>query len=143
MPILRNSEQSKHQDLYSFYTELSDSNEIVSTYIGNSMLAFIDMINQTFVKTQIWGLTSLYRLVLQTKDQWNSEWFVIVSCSGTNEYSFEYLMTSDKRPWEDATVKGVTQNLTEAKKYLLISMKESGGWNDNEELQRHFLENNL
>ena len=107
------------------------------------MLAFIEMIDKTFLETQIWGLTSLYRLVLQAKDQWDTEWFVIVNCIGNNEYYFEYLMTADKRPWDNATVKGVTQNLTEAKKYLLIAMKESGGWTDNVELQNRLSENNL
>jgi len=144
MPIVRNSKQSTDKDLYSFYAELTDnSNEIVTKTIGNNMLAFIEMINQTFLVTQIWGLTSLYRLVLQTKDQWDSEWFVIINCIGNNEYYFEYLMPPDKKPWDDATVKGVTQNLTEAKKYLLIAMKESGGWKDNTELQKKLLENNL
>lgn len=107
------------------------------------MLAFIEMINQTFCETQIWGLTSLYRLALQTKDQWDSECFVIVNCIGNNEYYFEYLMTADKKPWDNATVNGVTQNLKEAKKYLLIAMKESGGWADNTELQKRLIENNI
>jgi len=144
MPIVRNSKQSIDKDLHSFYAELTnDSNAVVTKTIGNNMLALIEMINQTFVETQIWGLTSLYRLVLQTKDQWDSEWFVIVNCIGNTEYYFEYLMTDDKKPWENATVKGVTQNLTEAKKYLLIAMKESGGWADNAELQRILSGNKL
>ncbi len=144
MPIIRNTKQSEDKDLNRFYTELtSDNNDVITKTIGNNMLAFIEMINQTFVDTQIWGLTSLYRLVLQTKDQWDTEWFVIISCIGSNEYYFEYLMTDDKRPWENATVKGVTQNLTEAKKYLLIAMRESCGWADNVELQKRLKENNL
>lgn len=144
MPIIRNTKQSKDKDLHSFYTELTnDGNDVVTKTIGNNMLAFIEMLNQTFVETQIWGLTSLYRLVLQTKDQWDSKWFVIVNCIGNHEYYFEYLMPDDKRPWENATVKGVAQNLADAKKYLLIAMKESGGWVDNTELQKRLLENNL
>ena len=81
------------------------------------------------------GLTSLNRLVLQSKDQWDTERFVIVSSIGSNEYYFEYLMTDHKKPWENATVNGVTQNLEDARRYLLIAMKESEGWADNLELQ--------
>lgn len=142
MPIIRNSKQGK--DLHSFYAELThESNDVVTRTVGTNMLALIEMINQTFVETQIWGLTSLYRLVLQTKDQWNSEWFIIINCIGNNEYCFEYLMTEDKKTWKDATVKGVTQNLAEAKKYLLIAMKECGAWENNDELKRRLLESNL
>ena len=144
MPIIRNTKQSIDKDLYGFYAELTDdANEVVTKAIGKNMLALIEMINQTFVETKIWGLTSLYRLVLQTKDQWDSERFVTIYCIGNNEYYFEYLMTDSKKPWDYATVKGVTQNLTEAKKYLLISMKESGGWANNVELKKRLLENNL
>ena len=144
MPIIRNTKQSIDKDLYGFYAELTDdANEVVTKAIGKNMLALIEIINQTFVETKIWGLTSLYRLVLQTKDQWDSERFVTIYCIGNNEYYFEYLMTDSKKPWDYATVKGVTQNLTEAKKYLLISMKESGGWANNVELKKRLLENNL
>jgi len=144
MPIIRNTNQSRDKDLESFYAELTDdSNDIISKTIGRNMLAFIEMINHTFLETQIWGLTSLYHLVLQTKDKWDSEWFVKVTCLADNQYKFEYLMTADKRPWDKAIVKGIAHGLTDAKKYLLIAMKESGGWTNNLELQKRLLENNL
>ncbi len=134
MSITRNSNQ-KSQTLEEFYLELTkEDNKITTVNIGNAMLLFIDMINQTFKETQIWGLTSHYRLVIQAKDDWKSDWYIIVNCIGNNEYYFEYLMPADKRPWEHATVRGVARSITEAKKYLLISMNECGGWSGNSEL---------
>ncbi|MBV4360655.1 hypothetical protein [Pinibacter aurantiacus] len=143
MPILANSKQSVHKDLIAFYSELTDSDNAVTRTIGLRMLELIEMINQIFPATQICGLTSLYRLVLQAKDQWDSEWFVIVSCAGNNEYYFEYLMTDDKKPWQNARVTGGAINLAEAKKYLLIAMKESNGWKDCSELQMQLVMNDL
>jgi hypothetical protein len=144
MPLLGNSKQNKDKSLEDFYHDLKkDKSNPVWEKIGTDMLAFIEMINETFEQTEIWGLTSHSRLVLQTIDKWDAEWFVIVNCIGSNEYYFEYLMTDDKKPWDYATVKGVTQTLTDAKKYLLIAMKESGGWTDNEELKKLLLDYNI
>ena len=69
------------------------------------------------------GLTSHHRLVPQTKGKMGRRVVVIVSGIGSNEYYFEYLMTDDKKPWNKATVKGVTTTLDDAKTYLLISMR--------------------
>ena len=52
-------------------------------------------------------------------------------------------MPDDKKPWDNATVTGVTTTLEDAKKYLLISMKESGGWQDNNELEKLLTDNKL
>jgi hypothetical protein len=52
-------------------------------------------------------------------------------------------MTDEKKPWDNATVKGVTTTLDGAKRFLLISMKESGGWRNNEELNRLLIDNGI
>ncbi len=136
MPLLANTKQNKGKTLEEYYTEISkDKSNSVWAERRRNMLKFIEIINDNFKETEIWGLTSHSRLVLQTEDKWDSEWFVIIEALG-HEYYFEYLLTDDKKPWENATVKGVTRNLADAKKYLLISMKESGGWKDNLELKR-------
>ena len=105
------------------------------------MLAFIELINQTFVETEIWGLTSHSDLVLQTEDKWDSDWYVTIKCIGNNEYYFEYRLPAYRSPWEYAKVKGVAKDISEAKKYLLIAMKESEGWKDNDELKKTSSEN--
>jgi hypothetical protein len=144
MPLLGNSKQNKTKTLEDFYLGFTkDKSNPVWEKIGKNMLAFIDLINQTFVETEIWGLTSHSHLVLQTEDKWDSDWFVTVNCIGSNEYYFEYRMPADKRPWEYATVKGVAKNIGIAKKYLLIAMKESEGWKDNDEFKRLLSENGI
>ena len=144
MPLIGNTKQNKEKTLENYYLDLTnDKSNPVWSKIGLDMFAFVKMVNETFKETTIWGLTSHSRLVLQTKDKWDAEWFVIVNCIGSNEYYFEYLMTDDKKPWNHATVKGVTTSLDDAKKYLLISMKESGGWQDNNELKKLLTDNGL
>ncbi len=139
MPLLANTKQNKRKKLNGieeYYLDISkDKSNSVWCERGKNMLKFVEMLNENFKKTKIWGLTSHSRLILQNEDNWDSKWFVIIEALG-NEYYFEYLITDDKKPWENATVKGVTRNLVDAKKYLLISMKDSGGWNNNLELKR-------
>lgn len=98
------------------------------------MLAFVNMINETFKETELWGLTSHSRFVIQAKDNWKAEWYITVANIGTNDYYFEYLMPKDKQPWEHARIRGEANSLEEAKKYLLIAMHESEGWKENAEL---------
>ena len=52
-----------------------------------------------------------------------------------NEFIIEYVIPEDKRPWEDALIKGQTRDLEELKKMIIISMIKSGGWSDNPELE--------
>ncbi len=143
MPLLANTKQNKGKALEEYYTEISrDKSNSVWAERGKNMLKLIEIINDSFKETEIWGLTSHSSLVLQTSDKCDSEWFVIIESLG-NEYYFEYLLTDDKKPWENATVKGVVRNLEEAKKYLLISMKECGGWKNNKELEKLINENGI
>ena len=108
------------------------------------MLEFIDMVDEMFHETTIWALTSHLRLVLQTKDDWQSKWLVIISSIGLGEYHFEYLMPEDRQPWDNAIITGgVACNLPNAKIYLLIAMRESEGWKGNAEFERLLMENNL
>ena len=135
MPIRRNSEQ-ENISLEEFYQRFDKK-------IGMRMLPFLDLINQIFQETQLWGLTSLNRLVIQNSDNSNSDWFVIVYNGGMDEYYFEYLLPERKRPWKQATVQGEAKSLEEAKEYLLIAMRESEGWEGNLEFERLLEENGL
>lgn len=101
---------------------------------SEAMIQLINLIDQNFKKTQIWGLTSHYRLVLLTENNWDTRWHVIIENIGSDEYYFDYAMPDEKSPWPNAMVRGVAKSLEEAKKYLAISMNESGAWKGNEEL---------
>ena len=144
MPIRGNSKQNQKRTLQSFYIELTqDHKNVVDVSIGKNMLAFIDMVDRTFEKTQIWGLTSLYHLVLQKEDRWDSDWYIKVISVEDDQYHFEYLLPVHKRPWPNATVTVEVKSLEGAKKYLLIAMKECEGWTGNAELEKLLRDNNL
>lgn len=102
---------------------------------SKGMLALIAIINRLFKETTIWGLTSHYRLILKNTDE-SARYgdFVIISSHNTDSYFFEYLLPEAKSPWEFAYVRGEATSLKQAKDYLLIAMRESGGWSDNAEL---------
>lgn len=135
MPIKRSSDQGS-QTLEEFYIDFLETSTNQYVDIAKKMLKLIEMLNLTFKETQIWGLTSHTRLVIQSEDKWESKWYVIVENVGTDDFYFSYLMPEDKRPWEDARVQGQAKSLEEAKFFMLIAMKESGGWEGNNELNR-------
>lgn len=130
MPITRCSEQ-KRQSLEEFYTEWASVSDEISAGIGKSMLEIITLINETFIETTIYGLTSHAHLLLLSEDNSLSEWYVAIIANDT-EYHIEYQMTKDTRPWENATVKGGTRSIEEFKKFLIIAMFESQGWKSGE-----------
>ncbi|HUC83144.1 MAG TPA: hypothetical protein VMR70_19700 [Flavisolibacter sp.] len=133
MPIKRNSAQPS-KTLEEYYGEMVSSSNEIDQWRGRDMLAFIDVINETFPKTQLFGLTSVDRLVIQAEDYFRSDWYVIVS-GLAGEYSFEYLMPKEKAPWQYAMVRGTAKSLDEARKFFIISIFESEGWKGNAELQ--------
>jgi hypothetical protein len=140
MPIKRNTNQEK-LTLKEFYGELvsrGEKFEKISDFnvnVGKDMIRLLEMINETFKETQLWGLTSLIRLIIQKENDWASDWYVIISGGGAGNYRIEYLVPENKRPWKNARVQGEAKNLEEAKKYLIIAMNECEGWKDNKELQ--------
>ena len=111
----------------------NEKKDIVTKERGIGMLKLIEILDAAFPITRIWGLTSIGRLVLQTEDDWKSNWFIIANCLG-DEYCIEYLLPENKRPWPQAYVRGETRGIDEAEKYLFIAMKECGAWHDNPEL---------
>lgn len=132
MPIQRCSEQ-RRCTLEEFYSEKEMGAHYA--YCGEQMLCFIKLINELFPKTQLFGVTSHFRLVVQREDSTELDWFIIVSALAGDFY-FEYLMPERKAPWRKAYVGGVANSLEEAKEYLLIAMKECEAWKDNAELNQ-------
>lgn len=133
MPIIRCSAQGKiTMTLEEFYQKLS--NEKNSEYIqqaGKSMLLLLDMINLTFIKTNLYGLTSHDTLCVFPTYNWEDEWFLKITGVDKNVFKFEYTIPSDKRPWKNAIVVGVEK----AKEFLIIAMVESNVWQNNNELR--------
>lgn len=99
------------------------------------MLAFIRMVNNTFVETTLYGLTSLYSLVIQETDNWQDKWYIKVSSSG-DTFFFEYEMPGEQSPWKGATVRGEAKSVEEARDFLIIAMTNCEGWADNRELKK-------
>lgn len=136
MPIIRSSDQ-KSKTLEEFYKELTIGNAtVVENEIGKAMLEFISIVNETFAKTTLYGLTSHYSLVIQATDNWEDGWFVTVYSIGDNKFQFEYQMPEKQAPWNYAVVKGQANTIDEAKEFLIIAMTESEGWSDNKELRQ-------
>lgn len=136
MPIIRYSGQ-KSMTLEEFYRELMN---VDSTFIenetGKSMLEFISMVNLTFTKTILYGVTSHYSLVIQATDNWEDDWLVTVNSIGDKRFQFEYQMPEEQSPWNYAVVKGEANTMDEAKDFLIIAMTESKGWVNNKELKK-------
>ena len=135
MPIKRSPDQ-ENQTLEEFYNKFLETGTNQYVDIAKKMLALIEIINQTFKETQLWGLTSHTRLIIQSEDSSESKGFVIIENVGTDDFYFSYLMPVDKRPWEGARVQGQAESIREARSFMLIAMKESEGWPGNIELEK-------
>lgn len=136
MPIIRSTNQNS-QTLEEFYLEMISSKANYSVdKIGKTMLEFISMVNETFTETTLYGTTSHDTLVIQENDHWEDGWFVAVYSNGDSKVQFEYKMAEEDSPWKNAIVKGQANTIEEAKEFLIISMKESGGWSENKELHK-------
>ncbi len=136
MPIIRYSGQ-KSMTLEEFYQELMNGEStFIENEIGKAMLEFISMVNLTFTKTILYGVTSHYSLVIQATDNWEDDWLVTVYSIGDRRFQFEYQMPKEQSPWDYAVVKGEANTIDEAKDFLIIAMIESEGWPDNEELRK-------
>lgn len=136
MPIIRYSGQ-KSMTLEEFYRELMNSESTgIENETGKSMLEFISMVNQTFTKTTLYGVTSHYSLVIQATDNWEDDWLMTVNSIGDKRFQFEYQMPEEQSPWNYAVVKGEANTMDEAKDFLIIAMTESKGWVNNKELKK-------
>ncbi|MFC0425773.1 hypothetical protein [Chryseobacterium scophthalmum] len=104
------------------------------------MLEVLEFLNVCFKNTVIYGLTSHSHLLLFNNNNSEDYYVSLVGYKSKyyNEFIIEYLLSSDKSPWEGAVVKGGTAELEDFKKMIIISMTESGGWKDNPELEDCF-----
>lgn len=141
MPIVRCKDQ-KRQTLEEFYSEWASYEDKFSIDLGKAILSIIEFINNTFIETKIFGLTSHAHLILLAQNSSESEWFVKLITNGL-EFYIEYLIPKENQPWENAIVKGETTSMEEFKNYIIIAMVESQGWNDSDELQKLYLQSKV
>jgi len=127
MPIKKCKDQD-YSTLQEFYTDPK-----VPKPIGEATLKLISWLNETFKTTEIFGLTSHYRLVLLSENSSSANSNVIISAMGIRYY-FEYLIPTEEAPWEHAHITGFTDNFEDAKKYILLCIKKSKGWESSVEL---------
>ncbi|MCX8523481.1 hypothetical protein OF897_06060 [Chryseobacterium formosus] len=138
MPIIRRSEQ-KRQTLEDFYKEFIPKPEDAFGDVGTPMLEVLDFLNLSFENTIVYGLTSHDHLLLFNSDKSDDYYVSIVGYKSKyyNEFIIEYVLPSDKSPWEGAVVRGGTAEWEDFKKMIIISMTESGGWKNNPELEEY------
>ncbi|MDM5326717.1 hypothetical protein [Neobacillus sp. CF12] len=122
---LESCKDQKSQTLIEFYTELSNRDGPPWNKIGNAMLKFIQMINEIFKETKIFGLTSHANLNLLSKNEYTSTWHVSIQASVLEGYHISH-----------KDVKLFAKDIIEAKEHLLNAMIKSNGWPKSEELKR-------
>lgn len=139
MPIIRRSEQ-KRKTLEGFYKDFIPKPENTLGDVGTPMLEILEFLNLSFKNTIIYGSTSHAQLLLFNSDKSDDYYVSIVGYTYKydNEFVVEYVIPSDKSPWEGAIVRGVTRQFEDLKKMIIISMTESGGLKDNPELEDRF-----
>jgi len=129
MPIIRCQDQPG-QTLQEFFTD-TDVLEIKKA--GEAMLKLIAQLNRIFKQTVIYGLTSLNRLVLLSKNTYTSPWYVIFASDGV-KYYVDYKRTNEETIELSISKSLKTDNIEEAVKLVLFAMRRSEGWLGNEEL---------
>jgi hypothetical protein len=128
MPLKRISDQ-RSETIEAFYLQLSEAQKgSPGEDSGQSMLELIKRLNEFFYHETIWCLTSHNQLVLLENDSWHSPWYVMITCVYSREFHIEYRMPDGFKPWEDALVRGMANSLHRAIEYILIAMRNSGGW---------------
>jgi hypothetical protein len=132
MPLKRNTDQ-KSNTLIQFYEEVKNSDDQYSSNLGELMIKWIKEIDSVFKTTVVWGLTSNYHLILQSRNDYTSPNYVVL-IAGRDEYHLEYLIPEATQPWGNAYVKGTAKSLHEAMTILKIAMKKSNGWPESTEL---------
>jgi len=133
MPIKRNSEQLKraNMSLRDFYTHHIGA-DLPYSGAGKKMLILIDLINDIFKDTIIYGLTSHVDLILHKEDGLNLNGFVKIGfrSDSSNDYFINCLNSSGQT--SDCVIKDPESK--ELERELLNAMVLSNCWPNNEEL---------
>lgn len=135
MPIIHYSNQG-NSTLEEIYQELTtEKHSAHFTMVGKSMLPLLELINQTFTDTTLYGLTSHYNLIILKTDSWKCANLVSIECNGDDTFEIRYPMPERLSHWLDADISGQANTVEQALDYLIIAMTESQGWEDSQELK--------
>ena len=128
MPIIRCKDQ-EIKTVNEFYSEIEKEKE--SSQIGFKMLLLINQLNLIFRTTEIYGLTSLYRLILLSENKSIATRNVIIASDG-NKYYVDYLKNGKTEI--DIHNSLSAKEVDDAVKLVIEAMKKSNGWIGNNEL---------
>ena len=147
MPLLTSNIQNQYHTLVGEYSELSQGKDPRGQGVGNAMLAFISMVNETFKETYIFGFISHWDLVLNPVDTWKRSDIIVSAFYNENEKTVEYLIQHGpyrfRRPhacphpsWYWSPKENKANSLSEAKKYLIFAMSKHISWLYSKELKQ-------
>lgn len=115
-------------DLAAFYGDLARSDDDLTAAVGRSMLALLTALDPLCARYEVWGLTSLNRLILLAEDDFQSPWYVRVIAHPEGPYEIHYLMAPAESPWPDALVAGSAESVPAAVTMIETAMVRSSGW---------------
>jgi hypothetical protein len=130
MPIATSLSQANNS-FRDHYVEAGGSDDETTRNLGQAMLKWIDKLDKLIPNDTVWGLTSLYQLVLMPTDQAEGPWAVKIVGFDKN-YQISYLLPSEKSPWKEAYVQVTTEDLDEAVEMTITALKESGYWHESD-----------
>ena len=128
MPIIRCKSQ-KSRSLSEHYLELTVSDDKYSRSAGETMIRWIQRLDNEFPTLNIFALTSVDRLVLMSSNDWTADWSVII-IGYEGHYHVEYLLPENESPWHNAYVIGNTKDFEEAIEMTKLGMKKSRAWTE-------------
>lgn len=135
MPITRCIDQSS-KSLLEFYSE--GATDEVSQMMRREMIGIINWLDEIFQETELFGLTSHLRLVLQSENvSYGRNHVTFIVTPG--RYDIEYKLPEAEAPFPNASIIVHTDSRVSFKKYLLIAMKNSEGWKDATHFEKEWL----
>lgn len=119
---MRRESSQSHRTLHEHYLRLVGDPEVAEG--GWSMVLLLDALPALAARYEVWGLTSLYTLVLLAEDDWRSPWWVRVSYDlQGHAYHVRYDLADG--PW---LVTGLAYSVQDALVRIETAMIRSGGW---------------
>ena len=91
------------------------------------MLELLEQLEAAFVNQNVWAMTSMLNLLLQTTDRENGPWPVKIAL-GYDSFLIDYRMPESEAPWPDARVTGEAWDVSSAVEMTIVAMNKSGSW---------------
>lgn len=114
-------------ELTDFYQKLVTSGDENSALIGLAMQELLKALEPVATNYEVWGLTSLFSLVLLAEDDWRAPWHVRV-IGRSNCYEIRAPMESDRETWPEGAILGLATSVADAAMMVEQAMLRSGGW---------------